>query len=269
MNSFEISKLVIISVYADTEKQAGISPIDNFVVPELVSRLVFTSERSEGSIPQQSWTDTSGLVGRLPGALPHVSGPIVEGSGTLIAGVPPGNHRSLSRRRRMVRTTWTAWSCPDDSTDGHQRIRKAPGRAPTCTRINLIMQEDRKMRKGRGWSCAWFPVVTKRRGRVNAADNPGRITRSAVVDVDGSLVGELNCEFPPQLTQCLRTDCSFLRGLRAPPDFPPTFPERPPLAVAVPALSRPGHNLSDDEFSGGLPIPFHVWVSVKIHPFHR
>ena len=35
----------------------------------------------------------------------------------------------------------------------------------------------------------------------------------------------------------------------------PTFPERPSLAVTARALPRPGHNLPDDEFPGGLPIP--------------
>ena len=39
MNSLEIGELVIICVHADTEKQARVSPVNNFVVPELVSRL--------------------------------------------------------------------------------------------------------------------------------------------------------------------------------------------------------------------------------------
>ena len=38
MNSLKIGKFVIVGVYADTEKQAGVSPVDNFVVSELVSR---------------------------------------------------------------------------------------------------------------------------------------------------------------------------------------------------------------------------------------
>ena len=42
MNSFEISKFVVISVHTDAEEQASISPVNNFVVPELVSRLAFT-----------------------------------------------------------------------------------------------------------------------------------------------------------------------------------------------------------------------------------
>jgi len=63
----------------------------------------------------------------------------------------------------------------------------APGRAPTCTRMNLIIQEDRKMRKERGCSRAWFLGRHQTTWACEAADNPGRITRSAVVDVDGSL----------------------------------------------------------------------------------
>ena len=157
MDSLKIGKLVIVGVYADTKEQAGVSPVDNFVVPELVSRSAFVYERGQGAIPRQSWIDTSGLVGRLSGAPPHVAGPRAVGSVSPIAGTPPGNHCSLSRRHHMGRTIWTIWSCPGDSADGHQRRTMTPGRAPTCTRMNLIMQEDRKMRKERGCSCAWFP----------------------------------------------------------------------------------------------------------------
>ena len=79
MNSFEISKFIVIGVYTEAEEQAGVSPIDNFVVPELVYRLAFTSERSQGSAPRQNWIDTSGLVGQLSDALPHVAEPTVKG----------------------------------------------------------------------------------------------------------------------------------------------------------------------------------------------
>ena len=36
VNSLEIRKFVIIGIDADAEKQACISPVDNFVIPELV-----------------------------------------------------------------------------------------------------------------------------------------------------------------------------------------------------------------------------------------
>lgn len=36
VNSFEICEFVIIGINTDAEEKAGISPIDNFVVPELV-----------------------------------------------------------------------------------------------------------------------------------------------------------------------------------------------------------------------------------------
>jgi len=91
MNSLEIGKLVIICVHADTEKQAGVSPVYNFIVPELVFGSVLMPERSQGGIPRQSWIDTSGLVGRLSGALPHVAGPVAAWSVYLIAGMPLGN----------------------------------------------------------------------------------------------------------------------------------------------------------------------------------
>jgi len=79
MDSFEISKFVVVSVYTDAEKQAGISPVDNFVVPELVSRLAFTSERSQEGTPQRNSIDAFGLVGQLSGELPHVAVPTGEG----------------------------------------------------------------------------------------------------------------------------------------------------------------------------------------------
>ena len=116
MNSFEISKLVVVSVYADTEEQAGISPVDNFVVPELASKSALVTERSHGGIPQQSSIDTSGPAGRLSDAPPHVAGPTVKGSVSPMTGMLPGNNGSLSHRRRRVRTIWTVWFCPDDST---------------------------------------------------------------------------------------------------------------------------------------------------------
>ena len=75
MDSFEIGKFVIIGVYTDAEEQAGISPVDNFVVPELVFRLAFMSERSQGGAPRRNSIDISGLVGPLSDALPHVAVP--------------------------------------------------------------------------------------------------------------------------------------------------------------------------------------------------
>jgi hypothetical protein len=79
MNSFEIGKFIVISVHTNAEEQAGISPVDDFVVPELVPRLAFASERSQEGTPRQNWIDTSGLVGQLYGVLPHVAEPGVEG----------------------------------------------------------------------------------------------------------------------------------------------------------------------------------------------
>ena len=38
MNGLEIGKFVIIGVNADAEEKAGVSPIDNLVVSELVYR---------------------------------------------------------------------------------------------------------------------------------------------------------------------------------------------------------------------------------------
>ena len=35
MNGFEIGKFVIIGINTDAEEEAGVSPVDNFVVPEL------------------------------------------------------------------------------------------------------------------------------------------------------------------------------------------------------------------------------------------
>jgi hypothetical protein len=35
MNGFEIGKFVIIGVNADAEEETGVSPVDDFVVPEL------------------------------------------------------------------------------------------------------------------------------------------------------------------------------------------------------------------------------------------
>jgi hypothetical protein len=79
MNSFEIGKFVVISVHTNAEKQASISPVDNFVVPELVPRLAFMFERSQGGTPRQNWIDTSGLVGQLYDVLPHAAEPTVGG----------------------------------------------------------------------------------------------------------------------------------------------------------------------------------------------
>lgn len=79
MDSFEISELVVIIVYTDAEEEASISPIDDFVVPELGSRSVFISGRSQGGPPRRNWIDISGLAGRLSDALPHVAEPVVGG----------------------------------------------------------------------------------------------------------------------------------------------------------------------------------------------
>lgn len=148
MNSFEISKFIVIGIHADTEEQAGVSPVDDLVVPELASRSALVMERSHGGIPRQSSIGTFGPVGRLSGALPRVAGPVVEGSASQMAGVLPGNRDSLSHRRRRVRTIWTAWSCPGDSGNDRQRTGKVQGgRALTCTRMNLIMQEGGEGRR--------------------------------------------------------------------------------------------------------------------------
>jgi hypothetical protein len=79
MNGFEVGKFVVISVNADAEEQAGVSPVDNFVVSKLVSRLSSISKHSRGGIPRQNSIDTSGLVGQLSDVLPHVVGPAVKG----------------------------------------------------------------------------------------------------------------------------------------------------------------------------------------------
>lgn len=78
MDSFEISKLVVIIVYTNAEEEASISPIDDFVVPELTSRLAFISERSQRGPPRRNWIDISGLAGRLSDALPRVAEPTVR-----------------------------------------------------------------------------------------------------------------------------------------------------------------------------------------------
>lgn len=79
MDSFEIGKFVVVSVYTDAEEQASVSPVDNFIVPELVSRLASVPERGQGGTPRQNWIDTSGLAGQLSDVLPHVVEPAVEG----------------------------------------------------------------------------------------------------------------------------------------------------------------------------------------------
>ena len=59
MNSLKIGKFVIVSVYADTEKQAGVSPVDNFVVPKLVSR---SASIRVWMRPRTSYLDKVGLI---------------------------------------------------------------------------------------------------------------------------------------------------------------------------------------------------------------
>jgi hypothetical protein len=78
MNGFKIGKFVIVGVDADAEKQASISSVHNFVVPELVCWLASGSKCSQRSTPQQNLTDTSGLVGQLLYAPPHVTEPTSE-----------------------------------------------------------------------------------------------------------------------------------------------------------------------------------------------
>jgi len=79
MNGFEVGKFIVISVHTNAEEQASISPVDNFVVPELALRLAFMPGLDQGSTPRQNWIGTSGLVGRLYDALPHAAEPTVEG----------------------------------------------------------------------------------------------------------------------------------------------------------------------------------------------
>ena len=176
MDGFEIGKFVVISVHADAEEQAGVSPVDDFIVPELVSGLVPMSERSQGGIPRQSSIDTSGPGARLSGGLPHEAGPTAGGLVSLIAGMPPDNRSSPSPRRRMGHTIWTTWSCPGDSANGYQRRTGARGMTLTCTRMNLIMQKDAEATSMPSFSAPWSSP--KRRGRVNAADNPGSLDQS-------------------------------------------------------------------------------------------
>jgi len=79
MNSFKIGKFVVIGVHTNAEEEAGISPVDNLVVPELVSRLVSMSKCGQRDIPRQNLIDISDLVGQLSDVLPRVAGPAVEG----------------------------------------------------------------------------------------------------------------------------------------------------------------------------------------------
>lgn len=61
MNGFEIGKFVVIGVYTNTEEQASVSPVDNFVVPELAP-----SQRSGLTAVMGAYLDKVRLVLLVP-----------------------------------------------------------------------------------------------------------------------------------------------------------------------------------------------------------
>ena len=80
VDGLEVGELVVVRVDADAEEQAGVSAIDDLVVPELDVRRrplgqTACRENGDGDAPRRSWTGTSGPLELLACALHPVDEP--------------------------------------------------------------------------------------------------------------------------------------------------------------------------------------------------
>ena len=80
MNGFQICQFVVIRIHAYAEEQAGVTPVDNLVVAELVR--VTTAQTTthvtgvpRGYTPRQSWIGISGRGVLQADAPRHANGP--------------------------------------------------------------------------------------------------------------------------------------------------------------------------------------------------
>ena len=80
VNCFQVRQFIVVRVHTHAEEQAGVTPVDNLVVAELVR--VTTAQTTthvtgvpRGYTPRQSWIGISGR-GVLPAGAPrHANGP--------------------------------------------------------------------------------------------------------------------------------------------------------------------------------------------------